>query len=752
MKAPHQLRSSAAQARSKVNLEPQPSFLWLGCCTLGLWLLLLAGNRYFLVAEWPLVDAPDRSLLGAGKLWNPPLANLLDGSWLNSLPFWIIAIFVAWLLAGGADGALRSGMPWPLLCLVFLGLVHLEPQNSLSTLVCMGLVGRLAWASRNQRIDCWLSLILAAALFYFALAVTLEAGLVACVLTLQVVLPAIGRQRLARQAWGWLAAVCGWLAVVGLPGLVVEGYGSFMLRWINWLWLQPPIELLPSMGPLWLAADFGWPHVCGLLLLAYYWQLALAGKLDPSSSLLTCLLSLIGLGCERYFWLAMLTLFLTCSPQLPASGKATEPAGSWAGGARLTQRVALIAVLLLGGFLALAVQLVAHSSTILAADVIGRRLPTSQWNFSGAVLLTNLEQVADWQRHTSRGQRGQLQFQPILSDRWEVFHSRYRDYAAVCRDWASWKREAYLRSDGRWGGYQATFAEWKPVLVVVDSRDLDSIHAVSLDSQWKVLGIDPIRTMFAQSESPATRAYVQYANRVLLTAEFPRPVSDVDFARVLSLGDHAEALRVSAVLTSLRLPFAALRVLPPVMDAATRTSASFAYAELANRAHRYSGSFSVLDNVRALGSSQPLAGEANLIDSVQRYRDNLHELLAQFERDRETESPAADIRNALLQGRWQQAQRSLPQLDNRAAAEFYAVLAAAAHQPAAQTLQQLQSLSVAEWPAGLATERSFYIGCLANELGDVGLARSALAEVDAPSGSVFASVVHFYRQQIENEY
>ncbi len=174
-----------------------------------------------------------------------------------------------------------------------------------------------------------------------------------------------------------------------------------------------------------------------------------------------------------------------------------------------------------------------------------------------------------------------------------------------------------------------------------------------------------------------------------------------------------------------------------------------AYAELANRDYRYSGKFSLLDNVRALGNSQRLGGTPSLVSEAERYRENLRGLTQEQSSDGDQAHQQQEIRRALLAGETRGAVALIRALGNGPTADFYNILAASANQPAAATLSQLQASAVSGLSDDLTAERSFYIGCLANELGDVGLARSALAEVERLSaGATFSSIVRFYLSQI----
>ncbi len=333
--APRPTARARATGTSRRNAPPR--FLTMLFWMVGLWLLLLASNRYFFVSDWPLLDTPDHSLLGAGNLWNPPVARLLEGSGFSVAPFWLCAMVVAVILADGARRAYLAGMPWQLLLVVLIGLVNIDTRSTIATIACLWLASWLAQRVKrdgSQQHYTWRCMQLAIGVFLLALATTLEVGLVVCVLTLQVVAPAIRcLQKDVQQRPYAAAAACGWILLVALPGFFIDGYVALMLRFVNWLWLRPPIELLPSMSacgkPMHLAGRtcsscFCWPTLGSA---------GLTGSLDAASLLLLCLLTIMGLGCTRYYWIAMLTLLLVCIQQ-PTAGSAQAhswPADSYRG-------------------------------------------------------------------------------------------------------------------------------------------------------------------------------------------------------------------------------------------------------------------------------------------------------------------------------------------------------------------------------------------------------------------------------------
>jgi hypothetical protein len=764
--------SSRRQTESSTYRSLRSEACSFGLWWLGLWLLFLSSTPYVLVERWRVTDLPENSLfaqegyLGV-SIWDPRLAVAAEAMGFGESPFIFGSFIAAVCLAIGAVKSTKSksqGLPWFLVLLVSVGLSCVEPRSTLATIVCVGFVGYLAQRANTCATTrlCYRDLALGLALLVFSVMSTLEFGFIAIALTLLVVQPLIKQLQSITKRWRASSILAGgWLGLLLLPSLFSSGYSGALLRPISWMWLAPPIELLPSMTPVWLATDFGWFHGLAMILLLDCWRRILQGRASMGQALFWTLLTVIGIGCARYFWLAMATLLITVHSSqrstslLQASSNEARLGGPDGNLVRLISQPKNLAwrpgmVVTMVGLLAMGFQLATSGSMILASDVIVRTISPSQWNVSGVVMLHNLEQVTAWQGPSMRSTDGRDQYRPVLTDRWDVFHAQYTDYLAVYKDWTNWKREAYLRSDGSWGGYQAVFSDWEPVFVVADSGDMEGIHTVSLDSQWKAIGVDSHKVVFARTGAEVTQPYVQYASRGFSTLEFPRPSSDIDFERVVALGAlPKEALRVSAVLTSLRLPYAGLRVLPSDRASQHSPSSMFALAELANRTHRYSGVFSILDNVRALSpvnfqrNSDPAVTEAAL-----RYTANLKRKLEDIGVV-EGMQPVPQVRVLLQRGLLNQAQEQLAEMERSTEAEFFRVLLSAANESAATTLSKLQQLPLTEMPEKLASEYHFYLGCLANELGNVGLAQSAFADsLKLESGSPFAAVASFYLSQI----
>ncbi|MEZ6134844.1 MAG: hypothetical protein R3C53_08040 [Pirellulaceae bacterium] len=718
----------------------------------GIWLLLLSRSPFAFVETMSVVILADRSLLNAGRGWNPPLASVFESLRLSFIPFWSGSLLLAWIfyaalcLKSGlslsskppvnpdvlpskdqavlqprwlADGRLMGSL---LSIAGLVGLTQISINSPVAVVICIGLAGLLAVHARDVATDrqAWKLLVLSMMLYAVSVMGTLEFGLIALALAFTCVGPIAWQ--LTRRTNGLVRVLltitwgAGWLAIVSAPGLWSAGYFAALLRPVNWMWLRLPESLLPSMTAIWRTEELGWPHVLGMLIVVQCWGWAWLGRLRVGDVMLLCVLTVIGLGCGRYTWLALSSTWIVIGPRSDSdSNAASAPWGAnWKFPPARNGATMALAALGLGGVL---LQLATHGSTVLAADVIQRRLDYAQWNVSGVVVLGNLEETPSWSGSAVRAGQVKRQYQPVVSDRWDIFHADYQEYASVLREWKSWKREAYLRADGTWGGYQAVFSEWNPVLVALDSEDLAGVHQVSLDSQWKPIGIDFRQTVFARAEIGATQAYLDHATRALLTLEFPRPAVDIELSRVIALGNNSDARRVSGVLTALRLPFAALRVLPNDAWPETVNCAVFAYAELAHRAQRYSGQASLLDYARA--TSRELTGrETYLVRAAKQYLQNMEAVHRE--------------RSDTLHG-----------------GELQSLLNATAELSAPQILSRLESMDREDLSSSEAAECEFYIGCLANEVGDIELARRALAKsLELDRNGPFATLATYYLSQV----
>ncbi|MCP4509454.1 MAG: hypothetical protein GY826_24020, partial [Fuerstiella sp.] len=171
---------------------------------------------------------------------------------------------------------------------------------------------------------------------------------------------------------------------------------------------------------------------------------------------------------------------------------------------------------------------------------------------------------------------------------------------AVCKDVLQGRQNSYRRSDGSWGGYSRFFQKWNPALIVIDSVQLQAIRQFSVDPNWSILSIDAKRTVFGSVTNSQTRLQARNATDLFYFLEWPNSRRRVSASGVLELGTAADARQVAAVLNAIRLPYAALRVLPKGDHPDTSFARAWSYTELAHRALRQTGRWSLIDQYRAV--------------------------------------------------------------------------------------------------------------------------------------------------------
>lgn len=724
-------------------------------------LFALASQPLFLVEHVALIAYPDHSLLGQGEIWNPALSSILGEIGLADLSFWFFAILL------GACFVIQpecrpTATEFIFLMLGVSGLAFIAPHGTFLDAFCLVLALRLPRPQSSWPYVLWLGL-----LMLLCLLVTLEVGLIVIVLSLTQMAPILSQlwkqpEQRAKAAWMSVS----WVMIIALPALLSPAYRHVIIRPISWIWLETPISLLPSMVPIWESVNFGWPHYLVSLFVLHRWVQVFRGRINLANGLVLAIFTLLGAGCARYFWLATIAVVfdalrtISWAPhqfttgQLNASESSTsdlkqetqpsQPQPSLAP-ARSKPQTALAELLIVSSVAAFVGSLALNWSTFFAADMLIRRIDRSQWNASGTVVLTNLDETSSW-LHPDLKQ----QYQPILSDRWDVYANEYATYAATCEDWRHWRRESYLRANGTWGGYDSVFRDWEPLLVVLDTADLHGIHRISLDSKWKLVGIDFENAYFALRESRAMAGYVQHATDSLALLELPNPRKRVEVQRVVAVGTASEACQVSAALTALRVPYAGLRVAPSSGPAAASTVRALAYAELAHRSQRYSGSYSLLDGIRTT-TVVPKGGPAAVVNYEALYQRNLTASFQQQANSLPAQASLTDrIRSLLLQREFESAAPMIKELDDPDQIRFFTLLTDVGEVNTMQLIHRFAQELEDHPRSSTAWESSFYLGCLAIELGDPSLAASSLSNsIGLREDSPFAALARFYLMQLE---
>ncbi|MBC8115493.1 MAG: hypothetical protein H7062_14000 [Candidatus Saccharimonas sp.] len=722
-----------------------------------------------------VVSPPVDCVLAPDWAWSVPLGRIVDGTPISELPVWIFApvcgAAIAWVAvrittALGIAAGLIGLAGWSL---------AVDPHDLVPGIFVMAIASTFRWNPKENVRKLAASIACLAA----AVLVTLEFGFL-CLYAGSLFWPAV-RKRLGSTT---SLRTVGTVTVPVVGGLIAAallhstGFAAALLRPINWIWIRPSLELLPSMGFALTTPD-GWPsHLLLCCSLIMCWRQWLVSRDDRCLSVATLLLfSCVGLGCGRLLWLATFALAATThgmpNPILTARRDRLLFAACCA--------MALVNPL---------AHLPDISREVLGVGAPPRRVAPHEWSMSGPVMLMNLDQSSDWQSADIHSRHKLL-----LNDRWDVFGDFYPDYIAACRDVAEIRSDSYLRTDGRWGGYQRWLRRWEPVLLVTDSNAVEDIRRLSMSPHWKILGIDGRRTVFGRADDPQARPAMQRAGATLSRLEWPGLLGTALDANVIVVHEADEYRRAASVLEAIRLPCAALRVLRAGPQAVSLQQEAACYLELSHRAGRYSGTASLLDQVRAVSRARRISRSMRM-DPGTRLRMayglsglGLHELAgdiaasvhsgasswwASSDQRRQASSlatgrsavepsdhaPSApkpggvsetevSIRRSLEQGDVAACRPLLDQLE-LPARPFYSMLVAAADASTAQSLTDLRSvLERPDFPVRLRGEAWFYLGCLATEIGDPPTAATAFSRsAEFEPSSPFAPLRTMFLRQI----
>lgn len=721
-----------SKARSERHFTNSREFLFWSCMAL---LVQVAAIPTFLAGSLQLLPFPDQSVVKPEALWDVPLSGLTILVALADLPHWIVAVVISVLVGWLAKMASKSLHPLIVLCGILALPTITHPLAEYGAILVAGALFYFSLHRQKERHG--LVLCLAIGLFLIGLLCCLEFGLLAAFITFTTVLPVVQEVSRTSRARS-LAFAAIWIGTLLLPSVLSAGYLDALLRPVSWAWLDLPPDLMPSMVPIW-QSDFcgklSFENVGLAIFLLDTFRKCCVGAIRNTDMVLYGLCFGILFGCAYYLNLVCWAVFV--HQIFSAKFDRTEPEPSTHPNPIYAPRVKATFAL---AILLLAAQVLIQTPVMLTAAYSQRIVDPNQWQLSGNVLLTNLEQANYWQQPALRER-----FRPILTNRWDAFSDQYTEYSTLCEDWRSWKREAYVLPDGTWGGYQERFKEWNPQLVVVDSRDLAALRRVSLDSKWKAIGLDYQRTLFASTDNLAAVPLIVRASTLLLTLEFPRPARSADFEQVLAIGSYDDGCRVAACLTALRLPFASIKTL--AFDGAAPRSAAtvLAYCELAHRSLRYSGTPSLLDSSRAFAGSR-VSGERHILNQLSDFRLELRSQTDEKIPDSMSE-PA--IREAILRGA--PVDHLVGKLADDSLREFYTLLANAWNLSAMELFMGLQQIDEARLTPELACERSFYLGCLAIELNNVGEANANLSvAANAEVPSPYVMLANLYLAQMNS--
>lgn len=365
-----------------------------------------------------------------------------------------------------------------------------------------------------------------------------------------------------------------------------------------------------------------------------------------------------------------------------------------------------------------------HGGLLTALMMPERRVAPASWTFSGPVLMTDLTQARDWK------ERPEFRRLPLLmDDRWDFNGDQLATFNRICTDIRDGRKDPYRGADGTWGGYGAFVSRWNPALIVVNSADVRAIRRLTVDPDWNVAAIDAEWTIFASPTDAGTRRIVKQAADLLYFLEWPQARSRLSFQDIIEAGTPGDFCKVAAVANSLRLPYAALRLVSAISSDEARLVRAWSYTELAHRAIRQAGRLSLIDHLRAthqLFALQPLFRPnsdhgKSIAARLRSLRDEAAVLrAAETENAIGISATEQQIRNLIAVGDCQDLNQRISQLQNPTTADFYCAVASLTEGDT-QTCRKLLTAVVesADGRPSLKSEAGFYLGCLALEAGEV---------------------------------
>ena len=720
----------------RFRLTPERVLWWLASL-----LLMLATNPYWFERSAQIIAPLHNCLLSPGEAWQLPLALWGPSQAFAAWPYWafsICASFVTALVAQRTARAHHAGLG---VAILFASSVALPPDQLLAA-ICVLLACRLA--SLRSLPSGRMKLTASVLVLIVSVTTTLEFGLVALILLATANVPAgsgkeaDGTQPARRIPRGAALTAAG-LTLVALSD---ARFASAVCRPFSWLWRDT--SLIPSMqffsGNL---LDHVGSALLGLIILATVWQLLKTENTAFPHKILCVLLAAIGLGCGRYSALAAIAICELYNVDI------VRP--------RLTSarlRAPCFCVIL--AVLQWSWVLSNDGTSALGGSSQPHLVDPSVWHFQGPIMLTNPDHASDWQTEALRDQ-----FPLLLDDRWDTYSDQVADYTKATQDLAEGLREFYLQKDGGAGGYNAFLKKHRPVAIVVDSQNLSTIRHLSVDPTWRIMSIDSRRTIMGLSDSNDTGPQTRRAGKLFMQMEWPKPGATTRLEGTLAPGTADDSRAVAMVLNAIRLPYAALRILPNDNSRVTEHVRTWCYLELAHRAIRHTGQASLLDQYRAVVrlsqlSSSPL--------TPRRERNKLRRALAGIHDTHIQTRPSGEltqgisaaeqlVRSALQNGNRTDGLAATSKLKPSSARQFYSTLLSINELPLGDVRYGLQSaLDASDLPARIREEALFYRGCIELELRNTEAARQFFAQSHriAPGSRLSALRSQYLSQMTSN--
>jgi len=700
-----------------------------------------------------VLPAPADSVRTPESAWQPPFLSLGLSQIISECPYWLFAVVMSLLLNWFVRTCFRdqptqqTESGFQLLILAALSLsVYLVDLATASVFIGVAMLLVQPHSARNSRLvwGKFSIMAIAAVMICVDVSFVLLVLLVAWLKHSRQIVP-------GRQIAIVLTAVTS-LLIGG--AILLPGFAATLGRPLTW---SAVAENHLSMSPVSAGDSATWiPFGLTLLVVVHSWCLAWkTNRRAPELVLPLAFFSVLALTCRYYHFLSLVGV-VACSDYSVSVSRIVLP--------RKLLRWSLFLIVLLS----LSPRFTSYRSFVLTGHWPRQFVDPAEWNTSGRVMLMHPEDSPRWQTAALR-----KSFQLIVDDRWDIFSDEYRNYRLVCRDLSEFRSSRYLRSDGTWGGYKQWTEEWKPTLLVVDSSDLDGIRRLSTSPEWNVVGIDSNRTILAAAGEPKNGSQVRIASRIMSELEWPSSQFDGSYGNVIAASDSSAQAKVARVLLAMRLPYAALRVMPQ-LDDLTNDLSALCYFERTHRVFRHTQTNSLLDQYRAVYHLRKLAagnelpakqllrvargletlGESEtaiefatqLFDQSNSTDRQEHqwatELIARCKIQLTKESqelkrqPDDAIRHAFLTGNQPAVAQCLDGLSVRER-DFFSTLAESIHNsPEDIYFELIDQLNAADFPEHLRGEALFYLGSLAIEAGD------SQSAVNAFSASIQAAPTH----------
>ncbi len=697
-----------------------------------------------------VLPAPADSVLTHESAWQPPLLSLGISQVIAECPYWLFAVVMSFLLSWFVRACFQdqrkpdneSGIELLILAALSLPILRGDLATTSIAIGAAFLIVRPLPSEKSRR----------ASVSFAMMALTTVTLCVDFSIVLALLL--VGWLKFSSQVLSGrrIAYAVAGIAIALIGGTVcASGLAAAIARPITWSAVNESFLPMSAMSPdetaTWI--PFGLTFITVVHSWCLVWN-AERRSLPP----LLCLsaFSVLAMTCRYYHWLALLGV-VSCSDYTTSLRRVVLPE-------RLL-RWSLVLIVLLSH----ASHFDSYRSFVLTGHWPRQFVDPAEWGTSGRVMLMHPGDSSHWQTEQLR-----KSFKLLVDDRWDLFSDVYRNYGLVCRDLSEFRSSRYLRSDGAWGGYKQSIDEWKPTLLVADSSDLDGIRRLSMSPDWNVVGIDAHRTILAAADEPKNTSQIRIAARLLSELEWPSSQFDGSYGNVLAASSPSARLKVARALLAMRLPYAALRVMPE-SNVPSDDLAALCYFEISHRVFRHTHAHSLLDQYRAVYHLRKLANDNGLsarqlirvarglealdepetaIEFATRLIEQLGstdlqekqwatELIGRCKRQTADasqtldEDPDAFIRQAFRRGDQSVILQGLEKLSGRECEFFRTLAASIGRSPEDVYLELIDQVNTTDFPSRLRGEALFYLGSLAIEAGD------SPSAVNAFSASIQAS-------------